>query len=243
MFDAGDGNLSNAEIAERVRADTQREYLERVRQSIVEAASPVPPAAAAALVAAAASGGAESGAGGGNGVRMSLSRLSQQSLAGTMEALEPGVGAALLANLDTHLAMRAVLLAFERELRDACAYHRTHALVALHPFRGRIREWLDEKMCAFVAEFKYKNQFQLHQDVVKALRDAALSSTSPPPDPAPAPDPEASPSSTAVPLTSPISIVPGSDERNHHLLQSAYFLERELKFMRVRCEPNVPLVL
>ena len=217
---AGEGNLSNAEIAERVRAETQREYLDRVRQAILEASSVAPPAAALA----AAAGGAE----GGGGVRMSLSLLSQQALAGTIEALEPGVGAALLANLDAHLAMRAVLLAFERELHDSCAHHREHALLARHPLRGRIREWVDEKMRAFVAAYKYKNQFQLHQEVVHALRDAAL-----PPAPL-AQAPPLPPPDTPIALASPIKLSLGSEERNHHLLQSAYFLERELKFMRVR---------
>lgn len=204
-----------------MRAATQREYLDRVRRAILEASSAVPPAAAALI---AASGGPD----GGPGMRMSLSQLSQQSLAGAIEALEPGVGAALLANLDTHLAMRAVLLAFERELRDTCAHHREHALIARHPLRGRIREWLDEKMGAFVAEYKFKNQFQLHQDVVKALRDAVLAG-----DQQPSQDPQ-QPISSSVPLVDPITISSGSEERNHHLLQSAYFLERELKFMRVR---------
>ena len=228
LLRAGEGNLSNAEIAERVRAETQREYLDRVRQAILEASSVAPPAAA---LAAPAAGGAE----GGGGVRMSLSLLSQQALAGSIEALEPGVGGALLANLDAHLAMCAVLLAFERELRDSCAHHRERALLARHPMRGLVREWVDEKMRAFVAEYKYKNQFQLHQEVVRVLRVAALPASQPPlPPPDTAAAATAAAASTPIALAPPIKISPGSEERNHHLLQSAYFLERELKFMRVR---------
>ncbi len=56
-----------------------------------------------------------------------------------------------------------------------------------HPFRGRISDWVDERMAAFVAEYRHKNQFevstvrlrlhnvllQVHRRAIAALRRAA----------------------------------------------------------------------
>ena len=182
---------------------------------------------------------------------------------GALDQIEPGIGRSLLSFLETHLIMRQEMKAFEFELAAQCERHRIaiagssteRAAPANAPFpspsakgaganrpddpppgkapasasgaarpdsgaagaakaanvkgragraarearpfwidlrtiRSMIPEWVTEQVEQFKAEFKHKNQFQMHQNAIQKCREKQLT-------------------------------------------HSAYFLDRELKYLRV----------